>query len=77
MLIQKLPYNPVIDTMKWDTNRSELTLVYKNKVQRTYNADITVAYSLFYTKNSKECLHIFNTLIKNKLRVVKVLTNGR
>lgn len=71
MLIQKLPYNPVLESMKWDTNRSELTLIYKNKVQRTYNADITVAYKLFYTRTAAECLNVFNTLIKNKLRVLQ------
>lgn len=57
-----LPYNPVISYMKY--SNETLTIGFKSKYERIYKANQELAYRLFYSKTSAECLKNFNQIKK-------------
>lgn len=73
MIHTKLPYNPVLEYMKY--SNEVITIGFKKPKgiiqERSYSIDILLAYRLFYTKSAADCLTVFNQ-IKKVCRVIEV-----
>lgn len=71
-----LPYNPVINSMRY---HNEVIYIEFKKPKgkgevRSYWINMEVAYKLFYTKNAKDCLSAYNE-IKKQGRFIEVKVN--
>jgi len=73
MIHTKLPYNPVIQYMKY--SNEVITIGFKKPKgvihERVYAIDMLLAYKLFYTKSAADCLTVFNQ-IKKECMVIEV-----
>ena len=75
MIQTKLPYNPVLEYMKY--SNEVITIGFKKPKgviqERSYNVNMLLAYKLFYSKTAAECLKTFNE-IKKLCPVINVKT---
>ena len=75
MIYTKLPYNPVLEYMKY--SNEIITIGFKKPKgiiqERIYNGNKEIAYKLYYSKTAADCLKTFNE-IKKICTVINVKT---
>ena len=76
MIHTKLPYNHVLEYMRYD--KEIIYLGFKKPrgiiVERSYNVNKLLAYKLFYSKSSAECLQVYNEIKKESKFITSKLT---
>jgi len=61
MIYTVLPFNPVIKSMTY--HNEVITIEFKKQnYKRVYSISMELAYRLFYSKSSAECLKTFNEI---------------
>jgi hypothetical protein len=72
MIYTKLPYNPILEYMRY--SNEVITIGFKKaNYERSYNVNQLLAYKLFYSKTAADCLKIYNE-IKKLCPVINVKT---
>lgn len=74
MIHTKLPYNNVIDYMKY--SNEVITIGFKKAKgviqERSYFCDKETAYRFFYSKTAEQTLSFFSNNIKGKLKLIDI-----